>query len=400
MPLDTLIFDPSPCGFPRPRVPLLPTGLDGASFKPHVPWASAGHFRNFARGRYALREAYRLAGVGPECALLAPAYHCRTMLDPALALGGNVLLYPLRPDLTPDVAALETLAENSPTPIRALLATHFFGLPKPFEALAAWCAQHSITLVEDCSHAFVTEQYRPEGIGMHGQFVVSSPYKFLPSPDGGLLYARSATQLTDIRPTAPAFKDELRGIAHMRSKAAEHRRGRAACDAARIDVELSTIMQKPTPSAREARESTGCSVDYRREEEGRGALRTSRWLCRHADIEHVANHRRENYQRWAAATMDLPYCRPLFPDLSTGCTPYMFPLLVDQPEPRFSWLKRMGVPIWRWDSIAASNCPTANDCRLRLLHLPCHQSLDDRELDWMIAVIQEVGARGAAPLLQ
>ena len=39
-----------------------------------------------------------------------------------------------------------------------------------------------------------------------------------------------------------------------------------------------------------------------------------------------------------------------------------------------------------------TTCPIASDYRLHLLHLPCHQSLDDRELDWMIAAIQKLGA--------
>ena len=128
MPLDTLIFDPSPCGFPKPHIPLLPTGLDGVSLKATAAWAPADHFRHYTRGRYALREAYRLAGIGPGSTLLAPAYHCRTMLDPALALGAEVILYPLTPDLSPDLAAIEALAKNSSVPVKALLATHFFGI--------------------------------------------------------------------------------------------------------------------------------------------------------------------------------------------------------------------------------------------------------------------------------
>jgi dTDP-4-amino-4,6-dideoxygalactose transaminase len=70
----------------------------------------------------------------------------------------------------------------------------------------------------------------------------------------------------------------------------------------------------------------------------------------------------------------------------------MFPLRIAQPEAHFLPLKQLGLPIWRWDSIAASNCPTANDYRLHLLHLPCHQSLDDNEMAWMIAAIGKVGA--------
>jgi hypothetical protein len=71
--------------------------------------------------------------------------------------------------------------------------------------------------------------------------------------------------------------------------------------------------------------------------------RLFRWLCRHADIATVVRRRRENYQRWSAATQK-------------------------------------------------KTCLIASDYRLHLLHLPCHQSLDDRELDWMIAAIQKLGA--------
>ncbi|MBK8121807.1 MAG: hypothetical protein IPK39_23725 [Sulfuritalea sp.] len=93
MPLEYLIFDPSAFGFPKPRVPPLPDTLACLSLSAQASaiWSPASNIRHFTRGRYALREAYRLAGIGPGSALLAPAYHCRTMLDPALALGGEVL---------------------------------------------------------------------------------------------------------------------------------------------------------------------------------------------------------------------------------------------------------------------------------------------------------------------
>jgi dTDP-4-amino-4,6-dideoxygalactose transaminase len=395
MPLDTLIFDPSPCGFPKPRVPLLPVGLDGIGIGSGRPWAPAAHFRHFTRGRYALREAYRLAGIGPGSALLAPAYHCRTMLDPALALGGEVMLYPLAPDLAPDLAAIAALADRSPVPVKALLATHFFGLPQPPEtlaALAAMCAERGIALVEDCSHAFVTETHRPAGIGRHGDFVTSSPYKFLPSPDGGLLYARDAARLDGIRPIAPSWKDELRGLAHLQSKAAEQRRQRPILD----KIDLTAALPARFTPALDRRETAGLSPDYRPTEEHRAALRLSRWLIRHADNAHIARHRRDNYQRWAAATQNLPHCRPLFPDLPADAIPYMFPLRIDTPATQFYALKHCGLPIYRWDSLVASNCPTAHDYRLHLLHLPCHQSLSAAELDWMIATVQKVGAGGTA----
>lgn len=392
MALDTLIFDPAACGFPKPRISLLPSGLAGLSFQTPAHWAPAEHFRHFARGRYALREAYRLAGVGPGGTLLAPAYHCRTMLDPALALGGDVVLYPLHADLSPDLAAFDALADHAPTPVKALLATHFFGIPQALEKLAAWCLERDITLVEDCSHTLFGEQYCPPGVGRSGEFVVSSPYKFLPSPDGGLLYAREAGRLNKVRTRVPTWTDELRGLKGI----LQRQRNAGSGDPARLDAELATIIEQSAPAARDIHAMTGCSADYRPDEAESAALHISRVIYRHPDSAAIASRRRANYLRWIAATINLPYCHPLFPELPEGCIPYMFPLAIEHPGTHFYWLKRLGVPIWRWDSLVISACPTANNYRLHLLHLPCHQSLDDCELDWMIAAIRKVGTGGAA----
>jgi hypothetical protein len=399
MALDTLIFDPSPCGFPEPRAPLLPAGLDGIAPRSVEPWAPAAHFRHFARGRYALHAACRLAGVGPGAALLAPAYHCRTMLDPALALAGEVILYPLAADLSPDLAAIETLARRSPFPAKALLAAHFFGFAQDFSALADWCAARGIALIEDASHALFCAQHRPAGIGTQGAFVTGSPYKFLPCPDGGLLFARDAAALDPLSPLAPPWRAELRGLADLGRRLAARRRARAACDPARVEAELAAAAraQQTAAAARELRSAAGCSPDYRAAEANLGPLRASRALCRRPDIARIAERRRDNYLRWLAATMNLPYCRPLFPELPAGCIPYMFPLLIDAPATRFGLLKRIGLPIWRWDSLAVSGCATAGDYRLRLLHLPCHPSLDGNPLAWMTAALRKVGAGGTAP---
>ena len=362
VPLDTLIFDASACGYPKSRVPPLPVGLAGLSLDPRheAPWAPPANFRHFARSRYGLREACRLAGVGPGSALLAPAYHCRDMLDPALALGGEVLLYPLGRDLAPDIAALIDLIACSPNPVRAILVAHFFGIPQPLDVLSSWCNTHGIILIEDGSHAFFCEQHRPPGVGIAGDFVISSPYKFLPSPNGGLLYAPDANKLSDITPRNPSFLDELGGIARGLSKAKEYRRGRKSCDTACIDDELAAIARNPGPQARELYQKATCSNDYHPEYEQLASLRCSRLAYRHADIERIAHRRRAIYRRWTEATSDLPFSRPLVPKLPDGCIPYMYPLYIDRPAPNFHYLKHLGFPAWRWDSIAASNCPTAN----------------------------------------
>ncbi|MBK9029613.1 MAG: DegT/DnrJ/EryC1/StrS aminotransferase family protein [Propionivibrio sp.] len=84
-------------------------------------------------------------------------------------------------------------------PVKALLATHYFGLAKDFTELKLWCDTHRIAFIEDCSHTLFTETFQAPGTGIFGRFVAASPYKFFACADGGLLqFARpSATRHSD-----------------------------------------------------------------------------------------------------------------------------------------------------------------------------------------------------------
>ena len=169
MPLEYCVFDPSPCHFPKPRVPVLPSAFDRMGTAESTGRGDQrrleGAFLHFSHGRYALGEAYRLAGLDQNGTLMAPAYHCVTMLDPALALGADVQLYPLTAGLSPDPDKLDEVFARSVKPVRVLLATHFFGFVQDFSWLGQWCAEKGVTLVEDCSHVLFNEYYQAEGAG-------------------------------------------------------------------------------------------------------------------------------------------------------------------------------------------------------------------------------------------
>lgn len=391
MPLDYQVFDPAPCHFPRPRVPVLPrgfqaSGADDVALLAGVPVLGGIHY---SRGRYALGEAYRRAGLDGGDALLAPAYHCVTMLDPALALGAEVLLYPLRADLAPDPTALDALVAASAKPVKALLATHFFGFIRDFSWLQSWCAARGIVLVEDCSHTLFTERYRAVGAGRCGRFVTSSPYKFFPGVDGGWLVASEPEALADTGVRSATWRDELRGLKQCFEAARQPSVGTA--DIAALDGQLAVLTAQAPETGNDARLSrSGHSPHYREACAGLAALRSSRWLAGHASLSAAIGRRRANYQRWLRAVADLPHCRPLYPELPETVVPYMFPLTIEYPLPHFYWLKQLGVPVWRWDEMALSACPVACDYRLRLLHLPCHQSLNDDEMDWLLAALAKV----------
>ncbi len=391
MSLDYQVFDPAPCHFPRPRVPVLPCGFQAAGADDAALLADSPKLPglHYSRGRYALGEAYRRAGLDGGGVLLAPAYHCVTMLDPALALGADVLLYPLLADLGPDPAALDGLVNASAKPVKALLATHFFGFVRDFSWLQAWCAERGIVLIEDCSHTLFSERYRAAGAGRYGRFVAASPYKFFPGADGGWLYAPAPDSLSGATVRPAGWRDELRGLKQWLDAARRPSVGMA--DIAALDGQLAALAVRAPHTGADGRQSrSGPSAQYRPASAGTAALRSSRWLAGHVALSAVIGRRRANYRRWLAAVADLPHCRPLYPELPETIVPYMFPLYIDHPLPHFYWLKQLGVPLWRWDEMAVSACPVASGHRLHLLHLPCHQSLRDDEMDWLLAALTKV----------
>jgi hypothetical protein len=385
-------FDSAKCLFPHPRVALLPTlswadlTLGRADIIPPATLDDSGIW-HFARGRYALAAAYRSAGVGPAGALLAPAYHCRTMLDPALALGSPIHFYALNGDLTPKIDSIMAEVANRRPAVKALVVPHYFGVEQPaalMRELAEFCDQQGIMLIEDCSHAWQTALQRgPACQAKLNHVVVASPYKFFACADGGMLWG-NPSQVSVPKKSSPELVSEAKAI----KAAFEHRAAHA---------QLRSPGAETSPSERAAERgeelvefSDQPSGLYSPHLEGSNSLAMSRWVMRRTKLSVMSQRRRKHYREWTEAVRHLRGGRALFPDLPSTCEPYMFPLLISAPDPQFFMLKQLGLPIWRWDDMAVSNCLVASEFRLHLLHLPCHQSLTPEQMHWMTSSVARV----------
>ena len=397
--MEYLRFDPGTRSFPKPKVPALPTlGRRSLQFgsSPAKAFARSPSARFYARARYALADAYRLSGVNANTALLAPAYHCLTMLDPAIRLGAEVGLYPLRPDLTPDLDGLMACLANCGKRVTALLVTHFFGFPQPLQSLLAFCAKHDIALIEDCSHCLIV-QPDASSLGRQGRYSVWSPYKFCPCEDGGVLWANHNAAMPSVQSRSAGLVQEIKGWAHVLQRLWT---GGPLLDATSLDREIAALPDLSTPVCNDRLETAETpSNQYDPAFEGVESLAGSRWIMGRTDITRITERRRTNYRQWAQAVASLPHCQALFPTLPDGCVPYMFPLLIDHPEIHFIALKYLGLTEWRFDSMAVSTCRVAMAYRLRLLQLPCHQELTPTQLTWMTAAVTKVFTEiPAAPL--
>jgi perosamine synthetase len=386
------LFDPTPCVFPKSRVPVLPVlgwdSLGNSKFSGQISarWKSCCYY---SRGRYALRYAYALAGVGNGGALLAPAYHCRTMLDPAIRLGAKIYLYRVGGDLTPDIDSIRALLVSREFSVKALLASHYFGFPQKLGELASLCREFDISLIEDCAHAFFAG-WNSNEIGSHGHYIVSSPYKFLPCPDGGMLAINGRTMEWSGRPFVTSIRSELKAILDSVQQLLGAS-NEAGLEIDNLDEEIDALMAHGFVRANESRQDCLLpSVHYVLEAEEFSGSRWSRWIARNTNLSRVVERRRKNYQYWLDVAGSLPNCHLLFPELPEDCVPYMFPLYIERPEFHFYLLKNLGFPVWRWDEMAISECDVATDYRLKLIHLPCHQELSEAEMNWMLAALSKV----------
>jgi CelD/BcsL family acetyltransferase involved in cellulose biosynthesis len=385
-------FEPGAVVLPQPRVPALPplrwsTLRDGLVLRPAAPLPPGMAVRSYARCRYAMAEAYRQCGVGPQAPLLAPALHCLTMIDPALRLGAGAMLYPLREDLSPDLERLEAMLAKAAQRPAALLLTHYFGIVQDAAPVLEWCARHGLALIEDCSHTH--SGLRARGVGSAGRYSVWSPYKFHPCADGGELQANRGAPLPPALP-GPGAWAQLRAVWHAVRGLRPVRRG---LDAAAAAQELAALAAQPAGDGLESQSAyERPSPQYLAGEERQAALPSSRWIVAHSDPARLASRRRQRFQQWLEAVRTLVGCRPLYPQLPAGDVPYMFPLLVDEPARHFMPLKRLGFTLWRWDNMAlplgSPPCALSQRLRLGLFQLPCHQELDDTEMAWMTAALR------------
>lgn len=193
------------------RAPAVAEGEDGMlTLAPLPAWSNLiGALRPGARGSKELasvwhrdgevagwlsRSAWSLALIaqwrklrhqGRDTRVWIPDFFCNGALLPLRHTGVKLVFYPVDENIAPDEKACRILADTDPPDV--FLLVHYFGRPRPSGTAIEICAGAGAWLVEDAAHVL-----RPiEAVGCDGDFVLYSPHKLLPVPDGAVLVVRS-----------------------------------------------------------------------------------------------------------------------------------------------------------------------------------------------------------------
>lgn len=378
-------------------VPSLPT-LDPHVFLPTTvpqrplvyPFDRAGTLYYLARA--GVHRAIRHLLGGREGVVLMPSYHHGVEVEAVRAAGAQVTFYRVDASMHIDLDDIRRLLNRRS--VRVLYVTHFVGFAQPVVEAARLCAERGVSLVEDCALSLLSRDDSGRPLGSTGDAAIFCLYKSLPVPHGGLLVMRSQpVARNEISPPVTSTLHHIFGsvLAHLELRSGPV--GRALRHVTRL-VSRRTIDQMIDQVR------TGTTHLAERDLRIAGSALVNR-LLRRFDLEMVVVRRRRNFRRLAEALADqVPV---LGAPLGAGVCPLFVPVRVSDKANVVRALHARGIDaidFWNHSLDDGQRFPDATLLRRELLELPCHQSLDDEDIDFVARAVKEelvhVGARNGS----
>jgi dTDP-4-amino-4,6-dideoxygalactose transaminase len=360
---------------------------DAPSSRTSARWA----LDQLARGRAQLSYLAR-AGVSHAIrhflgerggTVLAPAYHHGVEIAAIRAAGARVVFYRVDGDMRIDVDDLARRAAAIGD-LGAIYVTHYVGFAQPLDDALALARARGVPLVEDCALALFSAAPDGTPLGARGDAAVYCLYKTLPVPHGGLLVGRD---LPPLRPTAAPHLSTLR---HLGGSLLQHLERRSPVGA-RLR-EAARRAARRTVDAVVENVQTGTQA-LRPRDLFLGASPLARRILEVVDPADVVARRRRNFRRLAEA-LDGAVTVVGAP-LAEGVCPLFLPILIDEKSRALAALAARGIEAIDFWSVGDPGCPSDDfpevaTLRRRLLELPCHQALDDEDIDFVARSVKDV----------
>jgi len=345
-------------------------------------------------GRHALYHGLSVLGIKPGDAILVPAYHCSALIEPILAYGATVRFYDVKRDCSPN---LEDIAAKIDHMTKAVLCVHYFGFPQPIRTLRQLCDSAGIYLIEDCAHVFGTMM---EGValGTSGDISMFSVRKFLPIQDGGILVVNNPRLQLRI-PKGPWLLSEFKAIKDLLDRLADEA-------STRWFTFLSRLWRAPARALRQmamtraVRVSNALTVNRSSLEFDLTLVnlpmtKVSRYVLWNSDYLAIKEKRRHNYRCLAEAMPKSEALECVFTSLPDGVSPMVFPFVAKDRSNFHLALRERGVPAVTWGGVVHRGLPKDlySDAWYlydRLVMLPIHQDIGDREIQFMADVVRAV----------
>lgn len=373
----------------RTKYPLPPTPvLDWCSFTPARQAARVHSIDDISEavittsGRAAIYQALLQLRLASGSIVLAPTYHCPTMIAPVIQANLAVEFFGLRPDGLPNLSSIDS---STASKAKAMIVSHYFGLARSLAEVRNWCDEHRIALIEDCAHCYFGDAgERP--VGTWGDFSTASLSKFFPVSEGGVL-ASARPHILALNLTPQDFKSQFKAWADILETSIAHGRFAGINGALALLFKLKKMIRRAEGGAgsAEARSAVARMIQLcdmaRVAQAPAGATVAMKAILPRGQI--IAKRRR-NYAIYAQHFEHARGAQALFPPADEKAVPYVFPLWVEEPDRVYHALRAQNLRVFRWDNVWPGTRQIPNDVgpswNHHVLQLPCHQDLSESDI--------------------
>lgn len=336
-------------------------------------------------------QAIKLLGLPAASEVLVPTYHCPTIVAPVVCAGMRPRFFAIRGDGLPDLESIDLRAARP----RAIIAAHYFGLPRSMAELRQWCDHNDIALIEDCAHSYFGRAgERP--VGGWGDYAAASVSKFFPVPEAGVLLCNAAA-MPRLDLERRDLVAQIKGFADVVELGALHGRFGVLNPPLRAILRWKNRNNGADGADGAEQASTTAEQMLARCDMARldkAPLAVARLLVEHLPRGRIIALRRRNFAQFLEHFRDVPGARPLARSLPDDCAPYVFPLWVDDADRVYRALRAVAAPVFRWDRIWPATPSLETDhgrlWSTHVLQLLCHQDLDADAIAHVAGTIQRL----------
>lgn len=339
----------------------------------------------FSLGRHAIWHGMRALDLPADAVVLVPAYHCGSEVEALIRAGVECRFYEGSPSLEPDEHELAELLDER---VAALYLIHYLGFPQDVIRWRRWCDAHNVRLIEDVAQGWLaTSGGRP--VGSLGDVSIFTFYKSLGLPDGSALLMRDGVKAL-AQPGTLGLG--MVGVRHAEWLLARSARLTGFEDRLRARMGRGGGGADPAPSSHPA-PSADATIDF-----DVPPARTTRFLLPRLIDPTILERRRRNYAR---LLMELGDVVPSpFAQLPAGACPWAFMIETeDRPGLMTRLLERRirAMDFWHTphSSLPAHRFPQATALRGRLVGIPVHHELRERDLARLGPAVRDALAQNA-----
>ena len=339
------------------------------------------HYEFHSLGREALLNCMIKLGLHSGDKIIIPAYMCESTIKPLRSYGFDLVFIDIDENLSLPIDKLKKVITNKQT--KALLLVHYFGLTQEIDEIVGLCHEHGIKVIEDASHSFMSQFLRDKK-STTGDATIFSMRKNLPIVDGGALRINNSSYdmakknnnkcvsiISDVKYLILRFLEKLvTGLG--------------------VNIYSQIINNIKTKFRSKMNNEV---YNHNNIKALKSSWQLSKYLGNEEYLKSSQQKIIQNFNLLSQALQQIGF-RLFVESVEDNVVPQVC-IIYDDSGELIEYLRSKGIGAWRWPDVEMPDEVTHNPSQYpntvffdkKLALLPIHQSIGDKQINYMIRVL-------------